>query len=626
MRLDPRLAWALALGFVAWQLLLRSGSYLDNIHYLSAWSTRNVAVGIVAIVVLIAAHALITLRRGPTLVLLGVQVVCAFGPYLIVGSAWSNAAGIVGAAILLTLPARRSWALFGLVVTADAGIQWILRWDDGVFHFFFRVISNLTMGLMLFAVIGLAQLTQQAVETRRQLAAAEADAERSRACNQLDTAVGTHLSTLIHLIRSNTAVQRADLARIAETGRRATAGVRAATGARRVIAPTGATDHTPDAGVSYRLAAWIAIALTILFSVNILNMVSWSGGAEPWEWVVIVLAATISGGLHAYHSTPRVGGSAPRWWRWTVSAQLVLLIVALPTRWGLNVLSGLATLAVAALIVRSRSPLALLMAALLAVVRVAVYWSEANGANLWGVAVTISILIAVAITFYALWALPAVTQELVASREELTRTMVSAERARFARDVHDLLGFHLSAISLKTELAVRAFGTDPELARRHLADVQRSAEAALTEVRSIGIGTGQVSASAEVAATRSLLASAGVAVEADPMPELPPDVDHLLGIVIRECATNVVRHSNATSCRIACTSDDGLVRATITNDGVASGRTRDVVGRGSGIRNLTARLAAAGGVLIATTSGDSFTITVTLPHSQERRFVADRVA
>ncbi|NED50621.1 histidine kinase, partial [Micromonospora aurantiaca] len=55
-------------------------------------------------------------------------------------------------------------------------------------------------------------------------------------------------------------------------------------------------------------------------------------------------------------------------------------------------------------------------------------------------------------------------RETHAARDALARLAVTEERLRFSRDLHDLLGHSLSLIAVKSELAIRMSGTDPERA------------------------------------------------------------------------------------------------------------------------------------------------------------------
>ena len=174
-----------------------------------------------------------------------------------------------------------------------------------------------------------------------------------------------------------------------------------------------------------------------------------------------------------------------------------------------------------------------------------------------------------------------VNAELVEARDELARSAVAEERLRFARDLHDLLGHSLSLIALKSELAGRLAERDPARARQEMADVEAAARRALAEVRDAVSGYRQVSLAQALAEARSALSAAGhqrCARRARGEP-LPAAVDAVLGWVVREATTNVLRHSGAPrGDRRARTDDDG-VTLTVSDDG--AGRRR-AGGRGAG--------------------------------------------
>ena len=81
------------------------------------------------------------------------------------------------------------------------------------------------------------------------------------------------------------------------------------------------------------------------------------------------------------------------------------------------------------------------------------------------------------------------------SRTELSRLAVAGERLRFARDLHDVLGFSLSAITLKCELAYRLFADAPAKAQEELGEVLRTSRKALADVRSVSRGYREMSLS-----------------------------------------------------------------------------------------------------------------------------------
>ncbi|MFD0537555.1 hypothetical protein ACFQY7_31190 [Actinomadura luteofluorescens] len=76
----------------------------------------------------------------------------------------------------------------------------------------------------------------------------------------------------------------------------------------------------------------------------------------------------------------------------------------------------------------------------------------------------------------------------------------------------------------------------------------------------------------------------------------------MLGTVLREAVTNVLRHSAATRCTITTGRDGDTVWLVVENDGLDPAAPRTAPG--AGIGNLTTRLASAGGTLTARADGE----------------------
>jgi two-component system sensor histidine kinase DesK len=158
--------------------------------------------------------------------------------------------------------------------------------------------------------------------------------------------------------------------------------------------------------------------------------------------------------------------------------------------------------------------------------------------------------------------------ELRAARAELARLAVTEERLRFARDLHDLLGHSLTTISLKSQVARRL--ADPESAvAREVGDIESVAQQALAEVREAVTGYRGRSLADELDAARSTLTTAGidVTVRLEGTP-LPAPLDALLGWVVREGTTNMLRHSKARACEFRLTRVEGMVCLEVRDDGV----------------------------------------------------------
>ncbi|MEU4347454.1 sensor histidine kinase [Streptomyces sp. NPDC023838] len=204
----------------------------------------------------------------------------------------------------------------------------------------------------------------------------------------------------------------------------------------------------------------------------------------------------------------------------------------------------------------------------------------------------------------AVLSLSQTVRELRDTRQELARTAVEKERLRFSRDLHDLLGHTLSVIVVKSEAARRLAPRDLDAALGQVADIESVGRQALTEIREAVTGYREGSLGTELDRARSAL----LAAEVEPVvrlsgPPLPSQVEALLGWVVREAVTNVVRHSGAARCEIMVDGAPGRVRLKITDDGRGVPSEQPVapgprIG-GTGLKGLTERLAAAGGSLEA---------------------------
>jgi two-component system, NarL family, sensor histidine kinase DesK len=220
---------------------------------------------------------------------------------------------------------------------------------------------------------------------------------------------------------------------------------------------------------------------------------------------------------------------------------------------------------------------------------------------------------AVGVMMLAFARLIRVNAELRAAREELAQVAVAQERLRFARDLHDLLGHSLSVIAVKAELAEKLVPAHPQKAAQHIGECKDVARSALSEVRQAVSGYREPRLAAELAGARLALTAAGIEMRLDDSPAtLAPDVEAVLAWTVREGATNVLRHSGATTCSFRIRA--GLAAASI--EIVDNGRGGSPSPGGHGLVGLRERVTATAGSMSAGPGeGGGFRLHVSVPVS-----------
>ena len=209
----------------------------------------------------------------------------------------------------------------------------------------------------------------------------------------------------------------------------------------------------------------------------------------------------------------------------------------------------------------------------------------------WGPAVFFGAIIGVVSVF--LGTMQEHNAALAAAREESRRLSVVAERERIARDLHDVLGHTLTLVAIKADLARKLIERDPAAARREVEEIHTAARAALADVRADVSGMRSTTLAAELSEARRALADAGIALTSETTNEpMPPQIETALAYVIREAATNVIRHSGARACRITLVREGADAALAITDDGRGG-----AIVEGHGLTGMRQRLAALRGAL-----------------------------
>ena len=342
-----------------------------------------------------------------------------------------------------------------------------------------------------------------------------------------------------------------------------------------------------------------------------------AGNAGAYACMAVVFV------LQLLHSSPRAPGWPLRLRIATLSLQTVatfLPIVVFHEIWG-----GMAGFLGGSFILLLRRPLSWV---LFAVCPLSMMWLGAhNHEGAPWIAYLGVATVNTALVVYGLTKLTDLVTKLHEARAELARMAVARERQRFSRDLHDLLGYSLSSITLKSELAYRLAEGQAERARQELASILDISRQALSDLRTVASSYRDLCFNEEVASVESMLLATGVDVSVDvSLPDLPPAVDTVFATVLREGVTNMLRHSKVEHCSITGRAADGAVRLQLVNDGVSAENEEapDPAGS-SGLGSLAQRLAAIGGRLTAGVRADGTFQLVAQAPLRKGRSVSERI-
>jgi two-component system sensor histidine kinase DesK len=200
------------------------------------------------------------------------------------------------------------------------------------------------------------------------------------------------------------------------------------------------------------------------------------------------------------------------------------------------------------------------------------------------------------------------------ARVSEARLGATQERLRVATDVHDLQGHHLQVIALQLELAERLMvKQDPEAALEQLRAARSSVDEARQGTRDLAMRFRSAPLRDELANAVDLLRAAGTEAEAlvDPGTEAAPA--EVLGPVIRETTTNVLRHGGGRWARLALVRSGSSWRYEISNHLAAEGPVGgDADEGGSGLEGIARRVAESGGTVEVRRGKSEFAVVVTV--------------
>jgi signal transduction histidine kinase len=226
-------------------------------------------------------------------------------------------------------------------------------------------------------------------------------------------------------------------------------------------------------------------------------------------------------------------------------------------------------------------------------------------------------------------ALGASVRYRTSSRRRAKDEVKLRERAQLARELHDTVAHHVSAIAIQAQ-AGRTVSSEPGAAADALRAIEEEASRTLTEMRAM-VGALRQGEEPELAPQRGVAdierlarhTGDGPRVEvalAGDLGRLRPSVDAAIYRLAQESITNALRHArHATRVDVGVTGDDASVRLTVRDDGDPGPSGADW-SAGYGLVGMTERAALLGGTLEAGPSADGgWTVTAVLPRNGRPR-------
>jgi len=222
------------------------------------------------------------------------------------------------------------------------------------------------------------------------------------------------------------------------------------------------------------------------------------------------------------------------------------------------------------------------------------------------------------------------------------------ERARIARELHDVVAHHVSLMAVQSEAAAALLPGRPAEAGKAVDIIGQTAREALTELRRLlGVlrGPADVNGRAATAPAPSVselgevlgqVRQAGIAVhlrvEGHPS-KLPPGIDLTAYRIVQEALTNTVKHSGAAEAAVTVSYEPGYVTVSVTDAGNAAvavtvesqarrgragssdgGGARPAASGGFGLAGIAERVASCGGSLtVGPGHAGGFAVTARLP-------------
>jgi signal transduction histidine kinase len=224
------------------------------------------------------------------------------------------------------------------------------------------------------------------------------------------------------------------------------------------------------------------------------------------------------------------------------------------------------------------------------------------------------------------WALAEAARNRITAEHEAAQRAVADERARLARELHDVIAHGVSVVVVQAAAASDVFDDRPDQARAALTSIERTGREALAELRRVvavvrpdeeaPAATAPQPGLTDLDALAAQLGTAGLDVvvrHEGPRVPLPAGVELSAYRIVQEALTNTLRHARATTAEVTLRYDADAVEIDVVDDGRAAPVPAGAAG-GFGLVGMRERASALGGTLDAgPTAHGSFRVRARLP-------------
>jgi len=231
-------------------------------------------------------------------------------------------------------------------------------------------------------------------------------------------------------------------------------------------------------------------------------------------------------------------------------------------------------------------------------------------------------------------------ERLERERDVEAQRAVLEERARIARELHDVVAHGMSVMVVQAGAARRTLSGSPELAAEAIGNVESTGRSALEEMRRLVSvlrastdGTEEVGEAPRlpqpqpddldklIVGCRDAGLDVSLQVSGDERP-LPPGLGLVVYRIVQEALTNTIRHAGPARASVCLDYQPEVVTVTVTDDGRGAAAEPPSGGPGHGLAGMRERVVLYGGRLTAgPQAGGGFRVVARLPAAAERTTV-----